>query len=72
MVDAKNDLVYMKPEAEAHLTVRGTEDYRGRKCYELLQGLLSPCRICLMREKGLHTEGKLIIGGLTNDWDVIL
>ena len=40
VVDAKEyDLVYMNQLARSTFNCPRTEDYRGRKCYELLQGL---------------------------------
>ena len=37
------DLFYMN---DAGRTLTGTYDYRGRKCYEVLQGRKTPCELC--------------------------
>jgi diguanylate cyclase (GGDEF)-like protein len=37
------DLFYMN---DAGRTLTGTYDYKGRKCYEVLQGRKSPCELC--------------------------
>lgn len=63
VVDAKEyDLVYMNQLARSTFNCPRTEDYRGRKCYELLQGLPEPCRFCSdARGKGTYALKETLI-----------
>ena len=63
VVDAKEyDLVYMNQLARSTFNCSRTEDYRGRKCYELLQGLPEPCRFCSdARGKGTYALKETLI-----------
>ena len=63
VVDAKKyDLVYMNQLARSTFNCPRTEDYRGRKCYELLQGLPKPCGFCSdARGKGIYTLKEKLI-----------
>ena len=41
-----NELVYMNRHLRSALEYRTHEEYRGRKCYEVLQGCEEPCSFC--------------------------
>lgn len=40
------DIEYMNKKALAEWGLTGIEEVKGRKCYEVLQGCLSPCEFC--------------------------
>lgn len=40
------DLIYMNRKLRDSLNLSCIEDYRGKKCYEILQGCSGPCRFC--------------------------
>lgn len=40
------ELVYMNKKAMERYGFSSAEEYYGQKCYEVLQGCLSPCAMC--------------------------
>jgi diguanylate cyclase (GGDEF)-like protein len=41
-----NEVVYMNRKARETYGVKSIEELKGKKCYEVLQGLDSPCQVC--------------------------
>lgn len=44
------ELLYMNKRAMECYGIRSVEEYAGKRCYEILQGCLSPCATCNNRE----------------------
>lgn len=40
------ELIYMNKKAMKRYGIKTKKDYAGKKCYEVLQGCLSPCTVC--------------------------
>lgn len=52
------DMIYMNQTAQKIYRTKGPEDYRKRKCYELLEGREEPCSACplnILRQDQFHT-----------------
>ena len=45
-----NELVYLNRKAMDAFGVKSTDEIRGRKCYEVLQGSSIPCGMCTNRQ----------------------